>query len=63
MLLLLEVLFAACVVGGVAVVYWPAALILGGVLGIVACERHAARRDAARLAESRRRLRPVGEAA
>lgn len=63
LLLLLEVVFAACVVAGVAVMYWPAALILGGVAGVVACERAAARRDAARVAEQARRLRPVSEAA
>lgn len=39
MLLLLEVLFAATLVAGVAFIYWPAALILAGVLGVVACER------------------------
>lgn len=62
-LLLLEVVFAGAVVAGVAVMYWPAALILGGLLGVVACERASAGRDAARRAETARRLRPVREAA
>lgn len=39
LLLLLEVVFAAVLVAGVAFIYWPAALILAGLLGIVACER------------------------
>lgn len=42
MLLLLEVLFAAVLVTGVAFIYWPAALILAGVLGIWACEKRSA---------------------
>lgn len=45
MLLLLEVLFVGLVVAGVAVLFWPAALILAGVVGVVACERAAARTD------------------
>ena len=38
-LLLLEVFFAGLLVAGVAFMYWPAALVLAGVLGVVACER------------------------
>lgn len=36
---LLEVLFALTVLVGVALVYVPAALILGGLAGVVAVER------------------------
>lgn len=43
MLLLIEAVFAALMVTGVAFVYWPAAMILAGVLGVWACERAAAR--------------------
>jgi hypothetical protein len=39
LLLILEVVFAAVLVAGVAFTYWPAALVLAGVLGILACER------------------------
>lgn len=46
MLLLLEILFAGVLVAGVAFVYWPAALILCGLLGIVACERASVRPQA-----------------
>lgn len=42
-LLILEVLFAAAFVAGVAFIYWPAALIVAGVLGVIACERAANR--------------------
>lgn len=57
MLLLVEVLFAAVLVAGVAFIYWPAALILGGALGVLACERASTRPVA--------RVRPIrrGEAA
>lgn len=34
-----EVCFVLLLVAGVAFIYWPAAMILAGVLGIVACER------------------------
>lgn len=44
MLIIVELLFAALMVTGVAFVYWPAAMILAGVLGVWACERAAARR-------------------
>jgi hypothetical protein len=33
---LLAVLFAALIVAGVAVIYWPAALITAGAFGLVA---------------------------
>ena len=39
LLLILEILFAGVLVAGVAFMYWPAALVLAGVLGILACER------------------------
>jgi len=45
-LLALEIFFAACFVAGVAAIYWPAGLIVAGVLGVVACERASARRGA-----------------
>lgn len=46
---LLEVLFVLAGLVGVAAVFWPAALILAGILGVVACERHAQTRiDAAK---------------
>lgn len=57
MLLLVEALFVLMVCAGVAVVYWPAALILGGVLGVWACERESARRTAARSAAQLPRIR------
>lgn len=44
LLLALEVVFVGLVVAGVAVMYWPAALILAGACGVVACERASARR-------------------
>lgn len=40
----LEVLFVCTGLVGVAAIYWPAALILGGVLGVVGCERSSQRR-------------------
>lgn len=43
-LLLTEIVFVGLVVAGVAVMYWPAALILAGVAGVFACERASARR-------------------
>jgi uncharacterized membrane-anchored protein YitT (DUF2179 family) len=42
-LLLLEVVFVLLFLAGVALVYVPAALILGGLLGVVAVERASAR--------------------
>jgi hypothetical protein len=57
---LLELTFVALLVAGVAFVYWPAALILAGVLGVVACERRSAlTKDAARSAEMKTRLEQV----
>lgn len=53
----LEVLFVSVGLVGVAAVYWPAALILGGVLGVVACERSSQRR--AEVPDADRRLRTV----
>jgi hypothetical protein len=47
LLLLVEVLFALTALVGVWFVFWPAALILGGVLGVVACERAASRQQVA----------------
>jgi hypothetical protein len=53
----LEVLFVCAGLVGVAAIYWPAALILGAVLGVVACERSSQRR--AQGADLDRRLRTV----
>lgn len=39
LLLIIEVVFACVLLAGVAAIYWPAALILAGILGILACER------------------------
>lgn len=61
MLLLLEVVFAAVLVAGVAAIYWPAALILAGILGVVACERASAVATARRAA--RAKLSKIREAA
>lgn len=46
LLLIAEILFVGLVVAGVAVMFWPAALILAGVCGVVACERASARESA-----------------
>lgn len=43
MLLLFEVLSVAVLLAGVAFVFWPAALIVAGVLGVFAAERAQAR--------------------
>ncbi|MEU3293012.1 hypothetical protein ABZ722_11690 [Streptomyces longwoodensis] len=40
---LLELAFALTVLAGVALVYVPAALVLGGLAGLLACERALAR--------------------
>jgi hypothetical protein len=53
----LEVLFVGAGLVGVGAVYWPAALILGAVLGVVACERSSQRRAEDSVAS--RRLRTV----
>lgn len=42
LLLTIEFLFAAVIVYGVALIYAPAAMILGGTLGVLICERGAA---------------------
>jgi hypothetical protein len=44
---LLETVFLLTVLFGVALIYVPAALILGGALGVVAVERKLAERPAA----------------
>lgn len=44
LLLAVEVVFVLVFLAGVALVYVPAALIIGGVLGVVAVERASARR-------------------
>lgn len=54
LLLVVEVLFALVALFGVWFVYWPAAFILGGVLGVVALERIQAHYQAARRVEPRR---------
>lgn len=41
LLIALELLFVAIFVLGVYYVYWPAALLVIGVVGVVACERWA----------------------
>ncbi|MDH6226217.1 hypothetical protein [Streptomyces sp. MJP52] len=46
LLYLLEALFVLAALYGVALVYVPAALILGGVLGVLAIERVLARKEA-----------------
>lgn len=42
--LVLEVLFTAALVAGVALMHVPTALMVGGGLGVVACERASSRR-------------------
>jgi hypothetical protein len=51
---LLELLFALTVLLGVALVYVPASLILGGLAGVVAVERFLGRPPPAHRKESRR---------
>lgn len=43
-LLVVEALFAGLIVAGIGFMWWPAALIVAGVMGLVACERAAANR-------------------
>jgi hypothetical protein len=43
LLLVLEALFAAAIPVGVGFIYWPAGLIVAGVLGVLICERAATR--------------------
>lgn len=38
-LLIVEALFVLAALVGVWFIFWPAALIIGGVLGALACER------------------------
>jgi hypothetical protein len=62
MLDVLELGFVLVLLAGVALVSVPAALVLGGVLGVVACERRSAARGpqvAADEAASPTRLRRV----
>jgi hypothetical protein len=47
LLLSLEVLFVIVLLAGVAMLSIPAGLILGGFLGVVACERATTRRELA----------------
>ena len=54
-LLLLEVAFVLLFLAGVALVYIPAALIIGGLLGVVAVERASTRSPLAPVAELRGR--------
>jgi hypothetical protein len=54
LLLLVEVLFALVALVGVWSIYWPAALIIGGVFGVVALERIQAHYQAAKMPEPRR---------
>lgn len=55
LLLLLEVAFVLLFLAGVALVYVPAALIIGGLLGVVAVERASVRRPLAPVADLRER--------
>ncbi|WP_326780424.1 hypothetical protein OG481_09770 [Streptomyces longwoodensis] len=50
---LAELGFALAVLAGVALIYAPAALILGGLAGVVAVERALARLSPARRKENR----------
>ncbi|TMR11740.1 hypothetical protein ETD86_34800 [Nonomuraea turkmeniaca] len=54
-LLLLEVAFVLVFLAGVALVFVPAALIIGGLLGVVAVERVSVRRPLAPVSELRGR--------
>lgn len=53
LILLLEIVFVGLIVAGVALVYVPAAFVLAGVAGVLACERGAVT-QARRLAIERR---------
>ncbi len=46
-LLLAETLFVCVLLAGVALIFVPAALILAGLLGVLACERWTLARDRA----------------
>lgn len=52
-LIFLEVVFVAVFVFGVMIVYWPAACMVVGLVGVVACERWAAAESARRRAARR----------
>lgn len=54
-LVLLEVAFVLVFLAGVALVYVPAALIIGGVLGVVAVERASAAKRLASVTDLRKR--------
>lgn len=58
-LLVLEVVFVLIAVAGLALWSVPGALIVGGVLGVLACERAMARADR-RAAEGQRGRKAVG---
>ncbi|MEV0470219.1 hypothetical protein [Streptomyces prunicolor] len=58
-LLLLEVLFVLVAVAGLALWNIPAALVVAGVLGVLACERAMARADR-RAAEGQRGREAAG---
>lgn len=51
LLITLEVLFVAVFVAGVVFIFWPAAFLVAGAAGVVACERWAAAETARRRAE------------
>lgn len=55
----LEVFFVLAGLSGIAAVYWPAALIFGGFLGVVSCERASGRRADTRNRYRERNLRQV----
>lgn len=46
LLLLIEILFVATFVAGVAFIYWPGALLVAGVVGFLVCERQSAKQRA-----------------
>ena len=51
LLLTIELVCVALLVAGVALVYVPAAMVLAGVLGVVACERWSVAENERRQAE------------
>lgn len=61
LLLIAEVVFVLVGLTGVWFIFWPAALVLGAVLGVVVCERTSAARPPLDLAN----VRPIrrGDAA
>lgn len=54
LLLVVEVVFALVLVAGVAFVYWPAALIVLGALGVLVVEKGAAARVVRQAREDRK---------